>query len=106
VVDHVIPFALWGNNDFWNVLPADARANAPKSDKLPSAELLILLRPSGIEGWSSLRDAMPEAFDEQAAHLLGRPIGGPLRWEEDLFHRLREAVELTALQRGVQRWSP
>ena len=34
VVDHAIPFSLWGNNDLWNLLPADADINARKSDKL------------------------------------------------------------------------
>ena len=53
-----------------------------------------------------LRDAVPVAFDQQAAHLLGRPIGGPLKWEDELFARFREAIELTALQRGVERWRP
>ena len=27
---------------------------------------------------------MPEAFALQAAHLLRRPIGGPLKWEDEL----------------------
>jgi hypothetical protein len=59
-----------------------------------------------VHGWQLLRDEAPQAFDRQAAHLLGRRIGGPVAWEEDLFIRLREAVELTALQRGVERWVP
>ena len=57
-------------------------------------------------GWQVLRDAVPAAFDQQAGHLLGRSMGGPLKWEDELFSRLREAIELTALQRGVERWRP
>lgn len=106
VVDHVIPFALWGNNDLWNLLPVDARVNGQKSDKLPTAELISSRRAAIVHNWQVLRDAAPMAFDQQAGHLLGRPIGGPLRWEDDLFGCLREAVELTALQRGVERWAP
>jgi hypothetical protein len=49
---------------------------------------------------------MPEAFGKQAAHLVGRAPKGSFDWEAELFMRLREAVELTALQRGVERWAP
>jgi len=105
-VDHVIPFALWGNNDLWNLVPVDPVVNGSKSDKLPSAELLRSRQSSIVRIWQVLRDEVPEAFGLQASHLLGRPIDGPQKWEDDLFTRLREAVELTALQRGVERWSP
>lgn len=105
-VDHVIPFSLWGNNDLWNLLPVDARLNVQKSDKLPTAGLINSRRSAIVHNWQALRDAAPVAFDRQAAHLLGRPLGGPLEWENDLIASLREAVELTALQRGVERWAP
>jgi SAM-dependent methyltransferase len=105
-VDHVIPFSLWGNNDLWNLLPVDERVNGQKADKLPSDVLLRDRRLTVIANWSMLRDQMPDAFARQGAHLLGRPVGGPLSWEDDLFTRLCEAVELTALQRGVERWYP
>jgi hypothetical protein len=105
-VDHVIPFSLWGNNDLWNLLPVHPAINAKKSDKLPTADLIRERRASIVNGWQLLRNEYPESFSQQAAHLLGRPIGGPLEWEDDLFTRLREAVEITALQRGVERWAP
>ncbi|MDB4517018.1 methyltransferase domain-containing protein, partial [Crocinitomicaceae bacterium] len=35
VVDHVLPFSLWRNNDLWNLLPAHPRVNGQKSDRLP-----------------------------------------------------------------------
>lgn len=105
-VDHVIPFSLWSNNDLWNLIPVDARLNAQKSDKLPTAELIRLRRGAIIQSWHVLRDAAPNAFDRQAGHLLGRSVVGPLKWEDDLIGCLREAVEMTALQRGVERWAP
>lgn len=105
-VDHVIPFALWGSNDLWNLVPADAGINNQKSDKLPTAELLRARQMALTRVWQASRDAEPTIFDREATHLLGRRPGGPLRWEEDLFARVREAVEVTALQRGVPRWAP
>lgn len=105
-VDHVIPFSLWFSNDLWNLLPVDTKVNGQKSDKLPTARLLFDRRPIVIERWQMLRDAFPVAFDRQAEQLLGRPLGGPLAWSDDLFTRLRQAVELTAIQRGIERWEP
>jgi len=36
-VDHCFPWSRWANNDLWNLMPADARINLSKSEKLPSA---------------------------------------------------------------------
>jgi hypothetical protein len=106
VVDHMIPFSLWGSNDLWNLLPVDPRVNNNKSDKLPATTLLKARRTSIFEAWRALRDAVPTPFDRQAIHLLGEPIGTGANWEDRLFTRVREAVEITALQRGIERWSP
>lgn len=105
-VDHLIPFALWGCNDLWNLLPVDGGVNRDKSDKLPAADLLVSRRESIIACWTLLRAAAPEAFRRQASQLLGREIGGHLSWQDDLFARLRQAVEIVAMQRGAERWKP
>ena len=105
-VDHVIPFALWGCNDLWNLMPVTAAANSQKSDKLPAGELLRARKGRVVGYWSLLRDGAPEAFDREAERLLGRRLAGPIAWADELFGRVREAVEVTALQRGVARWSP
>jgi hypothetical protein len=49
---------------------------------------------------------MPTPFDRQAVHLVGKPMGVGGGWEDTLFTRLREAVEITAIQRGLERWAP
>ena len=105
-VDHVIPFALWGNNDLWNLLPTHTAINGQKSDKLPASALLTERREPIVESWILLRTAMPEAFDRQAEQLLGTKPRSGEAWRLDLFARMRQAVEETALQRGVERWTP
>jgi SAM-dependent methyltransferase len=105
-VDHVIPFALWGNNDLWNLVPADPKTNGNKSDKLPASELLQTRRPQIIESWEYLRAELVEPFDRQAQHLLGKPLTANGGWKDELFSVLREAIEMTAIQRGVERWHP
>ncbi len=104
-VDHAIPFALWGNNDLWNLVPADPRVNLYKADKLPATELLEESKPRIVASWTVLRDRLPEAFDRQAQALAGESLAKTGAWPEKLFSRFREAVEFTALQRGVERWS-
>jgi SAM-dependent methyltransferase/5-methylcytosine-specific restriction endonuclease McrA len=104
-VDHAIPFALWGNNDLWNLVPAHPRVNLSKSDKLPAAELLEESKPRIVASWEVLRDRLPEAFDRQAQALAGESLSKAGAWPEKLFSRFREAVEFTALQRGIERWS-
>ncbi len=105
-VDHVIPFSLWGNNDLWNLVPAHTAINNHKSDKLPASTLLLERRSSILQSWDLLRDAMPEAFDRQALNLLNVKPASNANLQNELFSRLREAIELTALQRGVERWMP
>ena len=105
-VDHVIPFALWGNNDLWNLVPTDPKINGSKSDKLPTSELLQASRPQLFEHWDYLRSELTNPFDRQAQHLLGKPFASHGAWKEDLFSALRQAIEITAIQRGVERWVP
>ncbi len=105
-VDHIIPFALWGSNALWNLVPADRRVNNQKSDRLPTTDLLLARRGDILRSWDVLRDALPEGFDSGASHLLGRRPGGHLAWRDELFGCLRQAIEITALQRGVERWAP
>lgn len=105
-VDHVIPFSLWGNNDLWNLVPTDPKTNNAKSDKLPTSELLEDRQAVIVESWEILRSEMPESFDLQAQHLLGKSLPVMGSWQVELLARLREAVEMTAMQRGVERWAP
>lgn len=105
VVDHAIAFSLWGNNDLWNLMQVDGKVNALKSDKLPSAQLLADRRHAILEDWDVLRQAMPDVFDRQASHLLGFTTQMTSSRTGELFARFKEAVEVTALQRGVERWA-
>jgi SAM-dependent methyltransferase len=105
VVDHAIAFSLWGNNDLWNLMQVDGKVNGLKSDKLPSAQLLEGRRHAVLEDWAVLRESMPEVFDRQASHLLGFNTQVTGTRTSELFSRFKEAVEVTALQRGVERWT-
>ena len=50
-IDHCFPWSRWNNNDLWNLLPATARANAAKAEKLPAAPLLEGAKPEILDWW-------------------------------------------------------
>src|SRR5690606_34814322 len=50
-VDHCFPGSRWYHSDLWNLLPATAKANNAKSDKLPSAGLLLRSRQHILQWW-------------------------------------------------------
>lgn len=105
-VDHAIPFALWRNNDLWNLLPAAPTANNEKRDRLPTQPLLRSRKDFIVYYWSLMRAQHPVRFDSEASKLVTAGVAGGSNWESPLFAALVEAVELTAIQRGTDRWEP
>ena len=100
-VDHVIPFDLWHNNDAWNLLPASKTANSKKSNKLPSTDILRSRKDCIVGYWELLRNRNIQRFDKEAETLLVMPLNN---WQNALYSQLCNAIEVTALQRGVGRW--
>lgn len=105
-VDHAIPFSLWRNNDLWNLLPADPKQNNKKRDKLPSKNLLIARKDYVIDYWKQMRSAYEMRFDREAIKFSGAEALRRANWENSLYAAFSEAIEMTALQRGVDRWAP
>lgn len=101
-VDHVIPFRLWRSNALWNLLPAAKSVNTNKSDRLPERRLLIARRPVMLRYWSALENAYPQRFALDANRLTGQDSPDL----DALFDALVESIEVTALQRGCERWAP
>ena len=105
-VDHAIPFALWRNNDLWNLLPAAPTANNEKRDRLPTQPLLRSRKDCIVHYWSLMRAQHPIRFDFEAGKLVTAGVVGGSNWENPLFAAMVEAVEFTAIQRGIDRWEP
>lgn len=105
-LDHAIPFALWRNNDLWNLLPASRSANQNKRDRLPSRSVLSSRQSCIISYWSRMRDAHDKRFVFEAERLTGPACLDANDWAQRLFGAVAEAVEFTAIQRGVDRWEP
>lgn len=104
-VDHVIPFSLWHCNDLWNLLPCDSKQNGDKSDKLPERGLMFERKDAMVFYWEKVRQRHERRFDRELVNFAGesRATGN---WQNRTFQRLLEAVEVTAIQRGAERWRP
>jgi hypothetical protein len=100
-VDHVVPFDLWHNNDVWNLLPASKVANSKKSNKLPSTEILRIRKDCIVGYWEILHSHDSQRFKKEAQTLAILPSEN---WQNVLYSRMCNAIEATALQRGVGRW--
>jgi len=105
-VDHAIPFSLWHNNDLWNLFPAKRSVNQSKKDKLPTQRVLLARRPAITETWDLYREKFPERFGSEIEEFAGRPLLNEREWPVKLFGLFSEAVEITAIQRGSERWEP
>lgn len=105
-VDHAIPFSLWHNNDLWNLFPAKRSVNQSKKDKLPAQRVLLARRPAITETWDRYREAYPKRFGAEIEEFAGRAFMHEKDWPVQLFGLFTEAVEITAIQRGCERWEP
>jgi len=105
-VDHAIPFSLWHNNDLWNLFPAKRSINRLKKDKLPTRRIIVARKEAIVETWEKYSIAYPERFRSEADTFAGQPLFQVDDWPDRLFGLFAEAVEITAIQRGSERWEP
>ncbi|NPV04492.1 MAG: hypothetical protein HPY67_07155 [Syntrophaceae bacterium] len=104
-VDHVIPYSLWHNNDLWNLMPVLPRINNMKRDKLPSRPLLMKRKECLIKYWETMYQARPVRFEIEVCRFIGSN-SMPANWKNNVFAGVIEAVEITAAQKGCERWEP
>jgi hypothetical protein len=104
-VDHVIPFSLWHCNDLWNLLPCDSGVNGNKSDRLPERSLMFKRKDAIVFYWEKAQQRHKRRFEHELAKFTATPIVAG-NWQNAAFQRLVEAVEITAIQRGAERWQP
>lgn len=100
-VDHALPFALWRNNDLWNLLPSHKTVNGQKSDKVPSADLLNKRKDEIVVNWKILQNDQPQLFEFELKRLLGTHTTG---WENPLFDYLKRNSEYGIFLRGIESW--
>jgi len=84
-IDHIISYSIWGNNDLWNLLPANKKVNQQqKKAKIPTPELLEKCKENIFEYWN-LYNQEDELFRNQIETSLSGDI--KLSSDQKLFEK-------------------
>ncbi|MDH7510117.1 MAG: HNH endonuclease domain-containing protein [Methanolinea sp.] len=106
-IDHVLPFSLWKNNDFWNLMPTHEKVNMNKKDMIPSPSLLERREDIIRHYWQLYYESYKETFSREIVSTL---TGIPAKNEEDLmdtaFRNLVEKCSYLIDVRGYPAWNP
>tara|TARA_B100001971_G_scaffold194868_1_gene201262 strand:- start:775 stop:1932 length:1158 start_codon:yes stop_codon:yes gene_type:complete len=104
-IDHMIPFAVWRNNDLWNLLPTHKDINLKKRDKIPSSDLLDERKEAIFFYWEKLKEHYEEMFEKEIRlSLLDRSIT-TVHWQKDCFHQLKNKCKYLINIRGLEEWN-
>ncbi len=102
-VDHVIPFAVWKNNDLWNLLPSNPKTNNSKRDKIPSPALIENQKDIILHYWGIVDSRLNSRFQKEIrVSLLG---DNQLRdWKEVAIDQLKSTCTFLIEKRGFEKW--
>jgi len=65
-IDHLLPYSIWVNNDFWNLLPTNRVLNQKqKKDKIPTRLLIQKQADTIIDYWKVYEDKISQLFLSQ-----------------------------------------
>ncbi len=105
-VDHVLPFSIWQNNDLWNLLPAHAKVNRDKKDKIPAPDFIYQRKDKIIHYWKIIHFVCRERFEKEIfTNLIGLDKSHVVKnlFEEGVKHLLQKAKYLIDI-RGYEPW--
>ena len=104
-IDHILPFAVWKNNDLWNLVPTHATVNGNKTDKIPTANFIERRSEELKNCWLDIYGKIPEAFQKDVEMGL---IGGSRNdiglLIEDALTSLKEKSNFLIDKRGLPAW--
>jgi hypothetical protein len=103
-IDHIIPFSVWKNNDLWNLLPAQAKINNQKRDKIPAESLIDKRRDLITHYWQMLHNAKQKRFQKELRiALLGKNIEED--WSDVALNKLKDSCSYLITTRGFEQWT-
>lgn len=104
-VDHIVPFAIWKNNDLWNLLPAVPKINNNKRDKIPTPKLIERQKEIILHYWELLDKSFETRFQKEIKiSLLGNADSS--NWRELAIDQLKESCHFLIEKRGFDPWEP
>ncbi|NCS88671.1 MAG: hypothetical protein AUK34_01115 [Ignavibacteria bacterium CG2_30_36_16] len=102
-IDHVIPFSIWKNNDLWNLLPAQAKINNRKRDKIPSAFRIEQQTELIIHYWELINKHQLNRFQKEIKiSLLGSNLFS--NWQRTAISQLQSSCDYLIKTRGYEEW--
>lgn len=106
-IDHLLPFSLWKNNDFWNLIPAQATVNKQKRDAIPSPDLLWKREDAILHNWDLISQSYRQTFHQElTTALIGREIDDEREMRRTAFNNLIEKSRYLIEIRGYAAWNP
>ena len=103
-VDHLLPYAIFFNNDLWNLVPSLPAVNNSKSDKIITLDSLGNSKTRLFDFWNQTREVAEDQFCSELETTLQVDPEKP-NWEQQTFSIISKQAELTAQFRGLPRWS-
>jgi hypothetical protein len=104
-VEHIIPFAIWKNNDLWNLLPSKASTNNQKRDKIPSPQIITKQKDLIVHYWDVVNKVYPERFEKELRlSLLGHSSLD--NWKNVAIDKLKLTCDYLINVRGFEEWKP
>ena len=104
-VDHIIPLAIWKNNDLWNLLPAVPKINNNKRDKIPTPSLIERQKGVILHYWELLDKSFETRFQKEIKiSLLGNTDSS--NWRVLAIDQLKESCHFLIEKRGFDPWEP
>ena len=104
-VDHIIPFAIWKNNDLWNLLPANPKVNNSKRDKIPTPRIIENQKPMIFYYWDLIYESFPSRFQKEIkTSLVGNSFGN--QWKESAISQMKVSCNFLIEKRGFSPWEP
>jgi hypothetical protein len=102
-IDHVIPFSIWKNNDLWNLLPAQAKINNQKRDKIPSSLMIDENKELIFYYWGIINKYQMDRFQREIKiTLLGNDIHSD--WKQTALNNLKNNCNYLIKTRGYEEW--
>lgn len=103
-IDHLIPFSIWKNNDLWNLLPAQAKINSEKRNKIPSIKVIERQKKLIIHYWEMIDRNKPDRFQKEIrVSLLGNKTD--LSWQNAAINQLKNNCNYLIITRGYEEWN-
>lgn len=104
-VDHIIPFAIWKNNDLWNLLPSLPKINNLKRDKIPTPRLIESQKSVILHYWELLNESFNTRFQKEIKiSLLGNEDSN--QWRSLAIQQMKDSCHFLIEKRGFDPWEP